>query len=61
MSQLTQAQRAAQANADATGRALLTRIDGRIAIILPPVEPHLEAEWISTITAALASLTPPGN
>lgn len=57
MNQLTPKQRLAQADADRAGRALVTMIDGRVAIILPPeVDPEKTAERIAWITNALKEL-----
>ncbi|HEY6728325.1 MAG TPA: hypothetical protein VI197_30150 [Polyangiaceae bacterium] len=54
MRQLTDAQQRAQRLADAGGRALVTMIDGRVAIILPPARDHeATAEQIAKVVRAL--------
>lgn len=55
MSQLTPAQQGALAAADKAGRALVTMIDGRIAIVLPPVSVDDAPGLISRVARALES------
>lgn len=58
MSQLTREQRESLAIADADGRALVTLIDGRVAIILPPIPESQQAEQIIRIARALERVVP---
>jgi hypothetical protein len=57
MSQLTADQRASLRAADADGRALVTEIDGRLAIILPmPRGVKAQADLIARVAAALGPI-----
>ena len=57
MSQLTSAQRDSLRKADADGRALVTTIDNRIAIILPPLpDGEDNATYIARLVVAIDSL-----
>ncbi len=56
MSQLTDEQRAAQARADAMGREYVTRIDGRLAIILRPGNDEEEAARLLRVLKAIEGI-----
>jgi hypothetical protein len=57
MPQLTPAQQRAQRLADEMGRALVTTIDGRVAIVLPAVP---ESEYVAHIGAVVRALEAAG-
>lgn len=57
MTRLTPAQQRSQRIADRLGRALVTTIDGRVAIILPAVP---EAEYVAHIGAVVRALEAAG-
>lgn len=53
ISQLTPRQQQSLAEADRQGRALVTLIDGRVALILPQSSPEETSDYIARIVRAL--------